>query len=376
MRRSIEERLIEAAEGGEACSLGIIVAAKGSTPQRPGAKALFFADGRVEGTLGGGCLEAEACRRALGALREGTPLLFDLGLDDDFGWDDGLLCGGTARVFVRPVTRDLAETLRPLLARRAERTPAVLAAIVGASSPGIAGRFLILDPAGVAAGEAPPDLAAPLGEAAARALEREAPALERIDATHSGTKRGGAKEAWIEVFLDPQTPHPVLIIAGAGHVGEALARLAAPLGFDVTVIDDRAAFAKPVRFPEASHILVGDIAETLARQSIDASTYVVIVTRGHRHDASALRACLARPVRYIGMIGSRRKIGVLFRALQDEGAGTAEALARVHAPIGLAIGAVTVEEIAASIAAELVAVRRKGSADEVRSMRASRGTPA
>ncbi|GAF88589.1 unnamed protein product, partial [marine sediment metagenome] len=156
---------------------------------------------------------------------------------------------------------------------------------------------------------------------------------------------------------------PKLVIAGGGHIGRALAAVTVPLGFHVSVIDDRTEFASTERFPPPIKPTVGNIAEALKRWPIDANSYIVIVTRGHKHDERALGAVLDSPARYIGMIGSKRKIEVIYDNLRHDGAAQ-EQLDRIHAPIGLAIGAVTPEEIAVSIAAQLVAVRRAGQQRE------------
>jgi xanthine dehydrogenase accessory factor len=152
-------------------------------------------------------------------------------------------------------------------------------------------------------------------------------------------------------------PAPKLVIAGAGHVGQALATIAPGLGFHVSVVDDRNEFANAERFPPPVEPIVGDIAETLRGWPVDASTYIVIVTRGHEHDQQALAAVLDSPAKYVGMIGSRRKIKVIFDNLRQAGA-PAKQLDRVHAPIGLAIKAITPEELAVSIAGELISARR------------------
>jgi xanthine dehydrogenase accessory factor len=165
-------------------------------------------------------------------------------------------------------------------------------------------------------------------------------------------KLAGAKKAYVEELGPP----PMLLIAGAGHVGQALGALASTLDFRVTVIDDRADYASPERFPTATRI-VGDIESDLRRFDIDANTYIVIVTRGHRHDGQALHAIIDSPAKYVGLIGSKSKIKTIFDDLAAKGVPP-EKLLRVHAPIGLEIGAVSVPEIAVSIAAELIAIRR------------------
>ena len=157
---------------------------------------------------------------------------------------------------------------------------------------------------------------------------------------------------------------PTLLIAGAGHIGQALARLASDVDFRVVVVDDRADCCNAERFPTADELIVADIETTLREHPIDHATYITIVTRGHRHDEQALAVVLDRPARYIGLIGSRRKIKLIFDDLADAGADRA-ALERVHSPIGVAIDAVTVPEIAVSILAELIAVRRENKANRV-----------
>jgi xanthine dehydrogenase accessory factor len=161
----------------------------------------------------------------------------------------------------------------------------------------------------------------------------------------------------MDVHVDPLEPDPRLYVIGAGHVGWHLARAAGETGFRVHVVDDREKFANRERFPDAESVLVEPLAEWLHAADIPPSAYVVIVTRGHQHDLDAMRALAAREFRYVGLIGSRAKIARIRAALLAEGMPP-ESLDRVHAPIGLNIGAVTPGEIAISILAELIAVRR------------------
>jgi xanthine dehydrogenase accessory factor len=158
-------------------------------------------------------------------------------------------------------------------------------------------------------------------------------------------------------FLEPLSPLPRLVIAGAGHIGRAVAHLGHLLDFEVTVIDDRAEFANRERLPEVDTIVLDDIGRAVAEFPSAPDTYFVIVTRGHRDDAGALRACIKLPAAYVGMIGSRRKISLMREEFIAREWATAREFDRVHAPIGLPIGSKTVEEIGVSIAAELVQVR-------------------
>jgi xanthine/CO dehydrogenase XdhC/CoxF family maturation factor len=193
---------------------------------------------------------------------------------------------------------------------------------------------------------------------------RECLAAEQARLFRAGEGQPGG--LW-EVLVEPVVPGPLLLIAGGGHVGQALAVQAALLGFEVTVLDDRPEFTDPALFPDPASFAGGvrtrccDVEQELAAQPLGPDTYLVIVTRGHQHDAAALRACLRRPAAYIGMIGSRRKVALMRQSFVESGWATEAEFDRVIAPIGLDIGAETVPEIATSIAAQLVAVRRRGA---------------
>jgi xanthine dehydrogenase accessory factor len=166
----------------------------------------------------------------------------------------------------------------------------------------------------------------------------------------------------MEVFIEPIEPPPAVYVIGAGHVGYYLATFAQEAGFLVHVVDDREQFASRERFPQAAEVVVDDVPSWLTNATLPASAYVVIVTRGHRHDLDALRAVVSRDLRYVGLIGSRAKVARVYEALVAEGVDPGR-FAGVHAPIGLDIGAVTPQEIAVSIVAELIAVRRGRTSD-------------
>ena len=161
----------------------------------------------------------------------------------------------------------------------------------------------------------------------------------------------------MDVFIEPVAPTPRVCIVGAGHVGYHTAQLAATVGFRVVVVDDRASFADAARFPTAERVDVADIPEWLRTTDLGPRDYLVIVTRGHREDLDAMRAALGRETAYLGLIGSRAKIARLYARLGEDGLDGSR-LAHVHAPIGLDLGAVSPEEIAVSIVAELIAHRR------------------
>lgn len=162
----------------------------------------------------------------------------------------------------------------------------------------------------------------------------------------------------LEVFIEPVEPQPQAYIFGAGHISKSLCRVSSMLGFGVTVIDDRAAFANRERFPEADVVIAGNYEEIFQNLEINSSSYLIIVTRGHRDDMRVLKWAVTTPAQYVAMIGSRRKVLGVVRELEKEGMAPG-LFARVHAPMGLEIGAQTPEEIAVSVAAEMIAVRRQ-----------------
>lgn len=319
-------RTLLAMEGPVA--LATVLQVKGSAPRHAGAMLLAGPEGLRAGSVGGGRGEAlvlAACREALEA---GQPRVVEVDMQGLEAEGPAMVCGGVSRILVEPL-RDRAP-YRTALARL-ERGQRVLLVKRPA-----AGTVAVMTEDGTWAhgAEASADL-----ELATEALASGRPALEG------------------DLFYAPLAPREQLLILGGGHVGRALAALAAGLGFTVTVGDDRPEFADPARFPAGVATLTGSYTDLIAGFPFDPATYVVIATRGHLCDLECVRAVLARPYRYAGLMGSRRKCRlVLDQALKDgHDPARVEAL---YAPIGLAIGAETPEELAVALAAELVAVRR------------------
>lgn len=170
---------------------------------------------------------------------------------------------------------------------------------------------------------------------------------------------GVAPSIEVRVFVEVMQPSPTLLIVGAGHIAQPLCRMGSLLGFDVAVLDDRSSFANRERFPEAGHVIAGPIEEELARFPVTSATYIVLVTRGHAQDEEALRQVVTSNAAYIGMIGSRRRSKAVLERLAGDGV-PGRAIARVCSPIGLDISAETPEEIAVSILAEVISMRRSG----------------
>lgn len=195
-------------------------------------------------------------------------------------------------------------------------------------------------------------------QAAREVMEKEKPRsltfnLNNNPKYDTGLVCGGT----LEVFIEPVLPPALLYIFGAGHVAYSLYKFAATAGFEVTVIDDRESYANQERFPEAREVIADDFDAVTARLTVPEGSYIVIVTRGHRDDMRVLRWAVNMRARYLGMIGSKRKTISIYKELEKEGI-PAEKFANVHAPVGLEIGAVTPEEIAVAIVAEMIAERR------------------
>jgi xanthine dehydrogenase accessory factor len=265
--RDVFEAALRAEVLGEPAALVTVVATEGSTPQKAGAKMVVYADGRIVGTIGGGCLEAEMTTRARQCIGTRRVQMASYDLTADQAGEDGLVCGGRMQVFIEPI---------------------------------------------------------------------------------EGT--------------------PTLCLFGAGHVAQPLARMAKAVGFRVEVADDRVKFASRDRFPEADLIVVDDFASAAGRMTLGPNTYAVVVTRGHRGDEDALVATVGKGLRFVGLLGSKPKVVHIFSALEERGVSRQD-LAQVHSPLGLEIGAATPEEIAVSILAEMIAIRRGVDPSQVRSMR-------
>jgi xanthine dehydrogenase accessory factor len=257
---------LQAEVDGEPAALVTVVSTEGSTPQKAGAKMVVYTDGRLVGTIGGGCVEAEMTWRARQVIESRRAQLASYDLTPDQAGEDGLVCGGR-----------------------------------------------------------------------------------------------------MEVFIEPIESTPTLCLFGAGHVAQPLARMAKAAGFRVEVADDRVKFANPDRFPEADLVLVEEFGAAAGKMTLGRNTYAVVVTRGHGGDTEALAAVVGKGLRFVGLLGSRPKLVHVVTALEERGVPP-QALAEVRCPLGIEVGAVTPEEIAVSILAEMIAVRRGVEPGAIRPM--------
>jgi len=340
------EQLLRA---GQPVCYTALVETRGSTPQKAGASMLVFPDGSQRGTLGGGCVEAEVKRRALQLLDQGEPDLLTFQLDRDYGWDDGLICGGRMKMLVDPLRPGRDWTYFQAYATAILQDQACTEVVVldpeKAGGGDAADRYLVDGNGQVLAKRSK-------GQFPARLLGELKPLSER-------------PRPYVTAGLSylPSLKRCRLIVVGAGHIGQKVAELAAEVDFDVWVVDDRSDYCNPARLPSAKRLIVAELETALSGLDIDTDTYCLIVTRGHQHDEEALFHLAETPARYVGLIGSRRKIKMIFDDLLRDGI-SAEALRRVYAPLGLQIGSQTVPEIAISILAELIAHRNLGAVPE------------
>ncbi|MCS7168239.1 MAG: XdhC family protein [Gemmatales bacterium] len=354
MLRDVLAATVRALESGTPAVLCTLVETRGSTPQKPGAAMLVFPDGRQVGTLGGGCVEAEVKQRACRCTDPHRPELLVFHLDHDYGWDDGLICGGRMTIAVQPLVGDgfgssaLHDYFRRVQEHLGQGFGGLeVIALQGRDGFSAGARWLLDAEHRVLAQLHAQTLPAAL-----------LPLLPRLEPLPRPQSRDG-------FAILPIAPRIRLLIVGAGHVGQAVARLAHEADFAVWVLDDREAYANRERFPNAERILVGpldQVLEQLLPQDITPHTYCLIVTRGHQHDEQALYYLAPSRAAYVGMIGSRRKIRLIFEDLLARGVAE-PALRRVKAPIGINIGSQTVVEIAISVVAELIAFRNLGPAE-------------
>ncbi len=336
--RDVATELAEWLARGERVAIATVVRVAGSAPRPPGATLIAAAGDRVAGSVSNGCVEAAVYEEAMAALESGRARVVHYGISDELAFTVGLSCGGAIDVLVEPAGELHAAALAAVHAER----PALLARVI-----------------------APGDRVGTVGLLADKSerwgAELAALALEAREALEQGLSRiaparlADGREAL--VFLEAMPAPPLLVIVGATHVGVALAHLAREVGFRVIVADPRPALANRDRFPSADEILLAWPDEALARLDLARDASVAVLSHDPKFDRPALSGALRSDAGYIGAIGSRRTNEERFARLREEGFAEAD-LARVHAPIGLDLGARTAEETALAILAEVLAVRR------------------
>ena len=326
-----------AGRGAERAALASLVWSSGSIPMSDRAKMLVLSDGKIIGTIGGGCLEAEILAAGRQVLESGEPVDTRYTMTEKKAGESGLNCGGTVRVFTELIPDDQTwDLFRRVGTARQKRQLCLFATrLDGAGKAFYGPEGWCGDLGGIS-----PDL---------------------LDGHWSENDSGGRGKIveinGSEVFLEPFPPKTRLYVFGGGHVGGQVGQLAAQVGFEVHIIDDRPAFAAPHRHPHVHGCKVLGMENAFEQLEVDSQTFIVAATRGHQHDEIVVEQAIRTPASYVGMLGSERKKMVLWGRMLERGADP-ERLKAVYAPVGLNIGADTPEEIAVSVVAELIQIRR------------------
>ncbi|MDQ2750767.1 MAG: XdhC family protein [Actinomycetota bacterium] len=346
---------------GETIGVGTVVGTWKSAPRQPGASMLVGPEGSVVGSVSGGCVEGAVYELAEAVRDGGAPLLQRYGISDDDAFVVGLTCGGIIDIFVEQVNQDSFPELGDVAQDVREGRPVAVATLISGSAPDRLGRRLIVREDGASG-----SLGSERLDDAVRDDVEGMLLLGQTGVVHYGPD-GERRGDDIAVFVASYAPRPRMIVFGAIDFAAAVARVGAFLGYRVTVCDARPTFATAKRFPDAEEVVVEWPHRYLRDTEVDARTVVCVLTHDPKFDVPLLEIALRMPLAYVGAMGSRRTNDDRLKHLRELGM-TDEELARLHAPIGLDVGARTPEETAISIAAELIAARWNGSGRQLRAI--------
>ncbi len=323
----------------QSIALATVVQTWGSSPRRAGAKMALTPDGKITGSVSGGCVEGAVYETGVDVLKSNQPRLLHFGVADETAWEVGLACGGSIDVFVKPLDEEFFLALREVLLK--EKTAVVVTVIRGPAE--LLGREMLVEENGDITGSR------------SDALNQQAVVLARETLVQSESRRAMLNEE-IEVFAEVILPPPTLIAVGGVHITIALMALAKTLGYRTVVIDPRSAFGNEERFPNVDKLIQRWPDEAFEEIPLTRSTAVAMLTHDPKLDDPALKIAWPSPAFYVGALGSKTTQSKRRQRLLEDGM-TEEQLNRLHGPIGLKIGAGTPEEIAMSIMAEVVAAR-------------------
>jgi len=328
-------------EDGKPVALATVVQTWGSSPRGAGAKMALTPDGKITGSVSGGCVEGAVFEAGVDVLKTGQPQLLHFGVADETAWEVGLACGGSIDIFVRPLDPTFFEVLHTVLR---EECAAVAVTIVRGGAVALGREMLIRED-----GHVTGTLGADLDE---RAVELAKQVLTQ------GISQRAALDAQTEAFLEVILPPPTLVAVGGVHITVALMKLARTLGYRTVVVDPRSAFGNTERFPDVDRLIQAWPDEAFREIPITRSTAIAMLTHDPKLDDPALKVALPSPAFYVGALGSRTTQAKRRQRLQEDGVSAAH-LDRLRGPIGLEIEARTPEEIAVSIMAEIVAARNR-----------------
>ena len=329
------------AADNKSIALATVIQTWGSSPRRAGAKMALTPDGKITGSVSGGCVEGAVFEEGVQVLKSNRPKLLHFGVADETAWEVGLACGGSIDIFVKPLDTEFYKSLHSVLV---EEQPAVLVTVVKGPDE-LLGREMLVREKGDVTGTISDEL--------------DTQALNIAKETLAGgeSRRAILKED-VEVFLEVILPPPTLIAVGGAHITIALMALAKTLGYRTVVVDPRTAFGNEARFPNVDQLIQKWPQEAFQEIPLTRSTAVAMLTHDPKLDDPALKIALPSPAFYVGALGSKSTQAKRRQRLLDDGLSE-EQLNRLHGPIGLEIGAGTPEEIAMSIMAEIVAARNK-----------------
>ena len=365
---SLFQTLYDALKQGRPAVLATVISRKGSLPMSERAKMLVFQDGSIRGTVGGGILEASTIEKALELFDSQAAKVIDFDLTSEQIEADGMTCGGAGEIFLEYFSPgESLELVRELVQIYSNSENAIVATALPTAqndqkAASESWKLMLTTEGRFGGSSGDEELDRRLLETLRDSLGK--PILEILDiklSDEEALKIGRTPGSSLSLFLESVQPASTAYLFGGGHVSQHLATILHFIGFEYVVADDRQEFLSEERFPHAKDLVLCNFTNVLEQLDLNSrSSYLIIVTRGHKSDLVVLRQALQRELKYVGMIGSKRKVKLLLEELRKEGVSP-EKLEQVYAPIGLPIGADTLEEIAISIAAELIQIRRKRS---------------
>jgi xanthine dehydrogenase accessory factor len=352
----IYREILSALEQEDRIMLATIISTSGSTPASAFSKMLITNGGTKSiGTVGGGCMEGEVILHANRLYNSGKAEILTFSLNED-DIESGLICGGNLDILIEPITRDFSPIFQKIKSLRDDGEDCVLGTLLSKDNT-VESKVIFKR----SSGELDEwSIETFKSQSTNKLLQQSINPLihHSISQAYQRNEIIRLKLESGEMILEPVVGNPSLIIFGGGHVSKFVSQAASMAGFHVTVVDDREKYVNPHRFPEANKTIVSDFTSVFSNLKITRSTYIVIVTRGHNYDEIVLEQAVKTNAKYIGMIGSKRKILTTYEHLMARGI-SAERLKSVHAPIGIDIAAATAEEIAVSITAEMICIRRE-----------------
>jgi|TARA_B110000263_G_scaffold127416_1_gene110874 xanthine dehydrogenase accessory factor len=347
--KDVFEAAIEEIRNNRKFVISTVTRTIGSTPQKTGAKLLVREDGSGVGTLGGGCVEGDIWFASSEKIkRKEDAEVRPYELNEDLAAKDGLVCGGTMHFLIDPIDNKLEFEFYLDEIKKAYNgdKPVALIQMLDSDSKLEIGKKILVREDGTKTTNL-------VDDNFDEKVIKEARQLMALGKNKTLQMEG--KTIYIEAFTTP----PKLLIAGGGHVSNAISKLAKPLGFELNIFDDRKEFANEERFPEADEVKVASYSEGFKKFNVNANTFIIIATRGHRQDDAATKAALDTNASYVGLLGSKRKTILIIEKLLFEGIDE-DSFGKLRAPVGLNIGARTPEEIAISIISEILSFRLGG----------------